>query len=165
MFLLTFVVFTKLIHKVRWLGARMANFDIIRHQMHNWEWNFTKKKKLGPKLMFPLILSFIPSSFFPKHFHCCYIYFHCSYLYNYYNYKFSNLMHYILNFNISYRYLLFPHFVDTIERGDKGTKYKQIFFHPFFLLMKKKIQEKAWTLDRWVARRILIAKLVFFLWK
>jgi len=142
MFLLILVVSTKVIHKVRWLGARMANFDIIRHQMHNWEWNFTKKKTI----MFPPILNFIPSSFYPKHFHC-YTYFHCSYLYNYYNYKFSNLMHYMLNFNISYQYLLFLYFVDTIERGDKGKNYRQFFFIHFVHWWKRKFRKRfePWT--------------------
>jgi len=137
MFLFTLFVSTKFIHKVKQLEARTTNFDIIGHQMHNWEWNFTKKKKLGPKLMFPPILSFFPFVFSPKHFHCCYIYFHCSYLYNYYNYKFSNLIHYILNFNISYRYLLFRYFVDTIERGDRGKKYTQISFIHFVRWWKR----------------------------
>jgi hypothetical protein len=34
---------TKVLHKVGWLGARIAAFSIIGHQMLNWEWNFTKQ--------------------------------------------------------------------------------------------------------------------------
>jgi hypothetical protein len=32
----------KVIRKVRWLGARTANFSIICYQMRNWEWKFYK---------------------------------------------------------------------------------------------------------------------------
>ncbi len=32
----------KVISKVRLLGARTANFSIIGHQMHDWEWKFYK---------------------------------------------------------------------------------------------------------------------------
>ncbi len=34
---------TKVLRKVRWLGARTATFSIIGHQMLSWEWNFTKQ--------------------------------------------------------------------------------------------------------------------------
>ncbi len=36
--------YNRVILKVRRSGARMASFSIIRHQTHNWEWKFYKRK-------------------------------------------------------------------------------------------------------------------------
>jgi hypothetical protein len=81
----------KVIHKVPQLRVRMADFNIIGHQMHNWEQMFLQNEIIGTQISFSTNfggkLSFIVSFLFPWPLHCCYIYFHCSYLYKYYNYS------------------------------------------------------------------------------
>ncbi len=43
----------QVICKVRRLGGtRTASFGIIGHQMHNWEWNFTKRNNWDPNYFF-----------------------------------------------------------------------------------------------------------------
>ncbi len=83
----------RVICKVRWLGARTASFDIIGHQMCNWEWNFLQKEITGTQTSFSTnfgdTLSFIMCFLFPERLHCYYIYFQCSDLYKYYNYSWT----------------------------------------------------------------------------
>jgi hypothetical protein len=80
----------KVSHKVLQLGVKMANFSIIGHEMHNWEWIFLQNEIIGTQISFSTNfggkLNFIMSFLFPWRLHCSYIYFHCSYLYKYYNY-------------------------------------------------------------------------------
>jgi hypothetical protein len=42
---------TKVLHEVKWLGVRTTTFNIIGHQMLNWEWNFTKQSNWGTNVI------------------------------------------------------------------------------------------------------------------